>query len=344
MAIRLVTIAAVWLVLCVAPRTAGPPVLTVAGTRLAVDGTPRFLVFLSYFDGVRRARALVFLSYFDGVRRARAGNLDADLAFLAERVDGIRVLPNWWASTCPLRGGTDTLIDVDGRIRASVWRDLRRLLDAASAAGLLVDLSLTRETVVDEGPPHRVLAHDGYERALTELVGRDEYLKGKYPNLLVDVQNEWTRFASAAQIEQLLGRVHAADPRRVLAASVSGDRYVVTGRDIPTMIAAYHDPRGRDWFTPEVVARQVRKVSAGVRQPVYLQEPMPATTACEGQAVDREMSHFIGAADAAKASGAAAWTFHTRTAFDLSRQSLVEKLRAPVSEAERRAIDQLKGR
>jgi hypothetical protein len=308
-------------------RGAGAPVVGVAGDRLTVNGSPRFVTFLSYFDGVRRARS---------------GNIAADLTYLARHVDGIRVLPNWWASTCPVRGGTDTLIDLDGQIRPAVWRDLQRLLDVAASEGLLVDVSFTRETVTDTSSPARVLGHAAYQNALVELVGSTDFFKGRYPHVLIDVQNEWTRFATAVQIEELLQRVHGADPSRVLAASVSGDAYVPTGRSLATMVAAYHDPRGTDWFTPDAVARQVRAVRNVVAQPVYLQEPMPASSVCEGQLVDRDMAHFRSAVASARESGAAAWTFHTRTTFDLVNQSLVEKLQAPAAVEEKRAIEALR--
>jgi hypothetical protein len=303
------------------------PVLGVNGARLTVAGEPRFLVFISYFDGVRRARS----------------GVDADMAFLARHVGGIRVLPNWWASTCPVRSGDDTLIDLDGGIRASVWKDLQRLLDAASAHSLLVDVTFTRESVSNNATPPRVLSHEAYEAALVKLVGSSDYFKGRYPNVLIDVQNEWTRFASMAEIDRLLRTLREADPSRILAASVSGDAYVPAGRRLPNMVAAYHDPRARDWFTNEAVVRQVRGVSTLVGQPVSLQEPMPASTVCDGQIVDRDMTHFTQALDAARRSGAAAWTFHTRSTFDLSRESFVEKLDAPAATAERQAIEALGG-
>lgn len=326
-AIGVLVLAAACLVSTPAREAVAPLVLGVADDRMTVDGTPRFLTFISYFDGVRRARG---------------SGVDADLTFLAGHVDGVRVLPNWWASTCPVRSGDDSLIDVDGRIRPPVWKDLQRVLDAASSRSLLVDLTFTRETVTDNGSPRRVLSHLAYEAALVQLVGSRDYLKGRYRNVLVDVQNEWTRFATPAEIERLLRLLREADSDRVLGASVSGDAYVPAGRQVPNMVAAYHDPRGRDWFTDEVVARQVRGVRALVRQPVYLQEPMPASAVCEGQLVDRDLTHFARAREAARRSGAAAWTFHTRTTFDLSGKSLMEKLEEPAGEAERRAIEQLK--
>jgi len=322
--------AAVLVVACLislsARQDVAPTVLGVAGDRMTVDGTPRFLTFISYFDGVRRAGG---------------SGADEDLGYLARHVDGIRVLPNWWASTCPVRSGDDSLIDVDGHIRPASWTNLQRLLDTASSRSLLVDLTFTRETVTDNGTPRRVLSHAAYEAALVELIGSPSYFKGRYRNMLVDVQNEWTRFATLSETDSLLRRLREADPGRVLAASVSGEAYVPAARQLPNMVAAYHDPRGRDWFNDETVARQVRGVRALVAQPVYLQEPMPISTVCAGQIVDRDPTHFSRAREAARSSGAAAWTFHTRTTFDLSGKSLVEKLAQPENEAERHAIDQL---
>src|SRR5262245_7513641 len=48
-----------------------------------VNGTPRYLVFISYFDA------------FD----VPATDLVADLRYLRARgVDGIRIMPNWWTA------------------------------------------------------------------------------------------------------------------------------------------------------------------------------------------------------------------------------------------------------
>ena len=57
-----------------------PPALRLgtSGGAFTVDGAPRFLTFASYFDALD------------------AGSLDADLDYLAARVNGIRIFADWW--------------------------------------------------------------------------------------------------------------------------------------------------------------------------------------------------------------------------------------------------------
>ena len=234
-------------------------------------------------------------------------------------MDGIRILPNWWASTCSLRSGDDSLIDVDGRIRPPVWKDLQRLLDAASSRSLLVDLTFTRETVTDNGAQRRVLSHLAYEAALVQLIGSRDYFKGRYRNMLVDVQNEWTRFATAGEIDRLLRRLREADPDRVLAASVSGDGYVPAGRQLPNMVAAYHDPRGRDWFTDRPARQSARP------------RPRPATCLPAGRCRQHGLWSTCGprpgpapSRPRPRARRAAAWTSTREPLTSASRWKLAE--------------------
>src|SRR5438132_1128764 len=63
----------------IAPATA--PVLGIAGPAFTLDGRPRFLLLVSYFDALRASDAA----------------LEADFAFLRRSgVDGVRIFPNWW--------------------------------------------------------------------------------------------------------------------------------------------------------------------------------------------------------------------------------------------------------
>jgi hypothetical protein len=316
------------LVLCAVAATNATPRLGIDGARFTVDGAPRFLVFLSYFDGVRRARA--------------GGH--EDLEYLKTKVDGIRVFPNWWEYGCPGRSADDTLFDLQGAIRPGGWEVVETLLTEAGARGLLVDLSFSRESVTDNGSPQRTLAHDDYQRALTTLVGSTKYLKGRHPHVLIDVQNEWPIHSDKTRIERLLHALRAADPDRILVASSSGSAYVPMGLDIPLTVAAYHDPRDRGWHGADRAASVVKGVRSGlghVVQPVYLQEPMPWGTVCPGQANDSDPAHFAAALANARAAGAAAWTLHTRTTFDLKSRSLLSKLNDPAEAGLKRVMESL---
>ena len=120
------------------PR-AQPPVLGVDGPRFTVDGTPRFLLVVSYFDALRASDA----------------TLEADFAWLRRHgIDGVRIFPNWWRCAavrqCGGHAGDDTLMAApDGALRPAVLARLKAVLAAAGRHGLIVDLSFARETVRD---------------------------------------------------------------------------------------------------------------------------------------------------------------------------------------------------
>ena len=224
----------------------------IAGDRFTVDGSPA----VPGLHFVLRRHAA----------RAAAGGVDADFSYLEGKVHGVRVFPNWWGDPCTLRSGADTLIDVDGGIRPEAWRQLQAVLDRAAAHRLVVDLSLTRETVTDNGSPARVLsASTRTPRRSPRLVGSDGLPEGEV-SARADRRAE--RMAAVRgrrrTMEALLGRLRAADPQRILAASSSGGPYQPVGLSVPNMAAAYHDPReqrlvhrgGRD------AGRHRREVSA----------------------------------------------------------------------------------
>jgi hypothetical protein len=317
------------LILSAAVAGNAAPRLGIEGTRFTVDGAPRFLVFVSYFDGVRRVR----------------GGIEDDLDYLKTRVDGIRVFPNWWEYACPPRSGTDTLFDLQGEIRLAVWQAVDTLLTEAGARRLIVDLSFSRESVTDNGSPPRRLDAEAYQRALTTIVGSTKYLKGRHPHVLVDVQNEWPIHSDKTRVDAMLKALRAADPDRILVASSSGAGYAPVGLDLRLMAAAYHDPRDDDWHGADTARRIVEGVRASIGravQPVYLQEPMPWGAVCERQDNDPDPAHFAAALTNVRAAGAAAWTFHTRLSFDLAKEPLVAKLNRSDGAAAKIVLDGLK--
>jgi hypothetical protein len=80
-------------------------------------------------------------------------------------------------------------------------------------------------------------------------------------------------------------------------------------------VVAVHDTRRADWVArTSTVTRTLRALASRRGEiPVYLQEPM----AWQDEAAPDRVERFLAAAAAAKAAGAAAWTFHTRSGFIL---------------------------
>jgi hypothetical protein len=295
----------------------GPPVLAIEGARFTVDGRARFLVFVSYFDALRASDAA----------------LETDFAFLRRhRLDGVRIFPNWWRCEaerqCGGHPGADTLFEPgSGRVRPDRLARLREVLALAGRHGLLVDLSFARETVREgaDGPP---LAAAVYADALASVL---RALDGASPHVCIDLQNEIDQnrvFAPSAaedarQIAALAKRI--APPGRIVFASTNeaeaelvaycGTRGPCPAAARPLDVLAVHDARAPDWHdrTPAVV-RSLRAIAArrGAK-PVYLQEPQPWQ---DERAPDR-LERFLDAAARARRAGAAAWTFHTRSAFIL---------------------------
>src|SRR5262245_43026169 len=108
---RLVAVAAIAIVSLLA-RTACAQQLTVAGDRFAIDGSPRFLTFISYFGAMG------------------AADLAADLQFLKDAgFDGVRIWPNSPEGPQLMRG--------DGRLDAAAPQRLTEILNPAPARPLL---------------------------------------------------------------------------------------------------------------------------------------------------------------------------------------------------------------
>jgi hypothetical protein len=335
-------------------RAQQPPVLGVAGERFTVDGQPRFLTVLSYFDALRAAS---LTSDLDFIRR--------DLGF-----DAVRVFPNWWrydreARPCPA-AQDDTLFDVEGRVRGDgqpatgPLARLHTVLRETAARGLVVDLSFARETVPGG------MSVEAYQRALQ----RTAFLLRDYRHVLFDLQNERdldrpAMHLTPAQVRALRDAVKdpaRGDPRRLVVASTTGSSPPIVGADdnaagtvgfVKTTgldAAAFHDPRGPGWETrvPGVV-RELRRAG----KPVYLQEPsrwrVGDTNVCgrpESADSDGDAGHFRTALQHARDAGAAAWTFHTQRTFALGpgKPSLRAQLLAlPADSTERTLLLGVKG-
>jgi len=305
-------VAAVALALLLCGVSARAQTLGIDGAQFTVDGRPRFLLFVSYFDGLRRANA-------DGGN----GDLDTDFAYLKRAgFDGIRLLVNWQydCGSGPADQG-QKLFAADGTINEPMWPVFVRVLERAASHGLLVDVTFNRDTY------DTAISVDAYRTAIADVAKR-LLAAGGHRHALFDVQNEYPIHGlTAADVHGILAAVKAVDPVRIVTASGGGGDMV----DDPAMdIVAYHDRRDDDWHQASASRGQLdeirRTVSAG--KPVYLQEPMPFRKfhpAC-GHGEWPRPGSARRAANHARQHGAAAWTFHTRQSFDLRSGSLLEIL------------------
>jgi len=302
--------AAIALTLLVFATSSGAQTLGVEGAGFTVDGRPKFLLFVSYFDGLRRAAA-----------RNGTGDVDTDFAYLKRAgFDGIRLMANW---QYPCGGGPaddQKLLAGDGSINEPMWPVFVRLLERAAAHGLLVDVTFTRETYGS------AIAVDGYQKGVA-TVARRLVAAGGHRHVLFDIQNEYPIHGlTADDVRAILKAVGDVDPARVVTASGGGGDIV----DDPAMsVVAYHDSRDGEWAEAAAVRRQLEAVRArAANKPIYLQEPMPFrkfAPAC-GHGEWPRAGFARRAVRAARDAGAAAWTFHTRQSFDLRNRTLVEIL------------------
>jgi hypothetical protein len=315
------------------PGQTGALVLGTSGTSFTVDGASRFLVFVSYFDALD------------------ATALDTDFEYLAGRADGVRVFANWWdlaaPGPCRLRFSPGTVIGVgpDGSVavRPDRLARLKIVLDRARAHGLLVDLTFAAEPVeglsaLEPDPEGRVCPSAGFTntvrwRPYAEAVARvATALDGpEYRHVFFDLQNEAghrLNGAGPADLALLADAVRRADPDRLLSVSMFDPDGVRQARLVARLKLAclnFHDwPRGPGWGVR--TEGQVEKFRSaldrrGLRVPVYAGEP-------DADAYGAGTAEFRASLLGARSAGAAAWTFHTRAAHDLSRSSFVGALDA----------------
>jgi hypothetical protein len=307
--------------------------LTRQGARLALNGAPGFLVFVSYFDALR----------------ASPGTLRSDFAYLKDKgVDGVRVFPNWWRYDGEYaRGGTfyyaqDTLMAPDGSLREGPLSRLLDVLDAAREHGLVVDISFSAESVAHcpadncrGGPGYPDISSLDLARLRDGLAALARVLArtgSAHRHVIVDIQNESDKDTNGpidrrplsddpGAVRTLVNAIHHVDPQLVVTASLGG------GAQAPSVIRftraggldalAWHEPRETRWWDA-TAARVAALRGAGL--PVYLQEPEPRGDAHWTR--EGITANVVSAFN----SGAAAWCFHTRAGFHLGARSLQSQL------------------
>jgi hypothetical protein len=274
--------------LCLSTAQAQAQKLTIQGDRFAVDGTPRFLTFISFFDAMG------------------APNIVQDLHLLRSLgFDGLRIWPN-------LDNGGPQLMNRDGSLRPDGLTRLLFILDQARLERLIVDVTFTYEHIAGMTP---ATARVGILAATSAL--------RSYDNLLFDIQNERNvqdrRFMSEGDVASIYAGIKAVDPARIATADNSlgedwGPQYAADfTRRLGLDVTAFHESRRANWYTLAFYQEMIGTLRSNGR-PAYLQEPN-STRDPTYQANDRA-DYYLRAIANAKLAGAAAWCFHTLVAVD----------------------------
>ena len=294
--------------------------LGVSGDHFTVNGTPKFLLFVSYFDAMRRASST-------------DGDLDTDFQYFHEHgIDGIRIFPNWLAYACPTAGySTDGLFTNGSSLRTGKLAVLKTVLDKAAEYNLLVDVTFSRETV-------EALSLADYETQIG-LVANG--LAGDYPNVLFDLQNEYDNKGIDADVLYTIAHnyVHNYDNNRIVMASTNGGQTFRAGQDAALAglnVVAIH-PSLTDWYLDGTIGEAIASAQSGMGapyRPTFINEAesfsvFPEDGDCAGGHHDEIATHHQQAAVSAKVHGAAGFTFHTRLTFQLSGtdQTYVSKIK-----------------
>jgi hypothetical protein len=269
--------------LCLFATQAQAQKLSIQGDRFAIDGTPRFLTFISYFGAMGAPNVIIDL------------HLLRSLGF-----DGVRIWPNLSDTGTQLMNG-------DGTLRPDALTRLLSILDQTRREHLVVDISFTYEHIAGMTP----------RTARVGILAATDALRS-YDNLLFDIQNERNvpdrRYMSESDVASIFAGIKAVDPARIATAdnsSWSTPQYAAdfTAR-LGLDVTAYHEPRGSDWYTLAANQSVVRALKSNGR-PAYLQEPSPTRDTIYPYPSIERADYFLQAIANAKLAGAAAWCFHT---------------------------------
>jgi hypothetical protein len=284
----------------VSASSASAQALAVSGNHFTVDGTAKFLMFVTYFDA-------------NDVPNAE---LETDLTNLKNAgIDGIRVMPNWWTQTARISTRTfagDTVIDANGNIQSGPWNNLVWVLDRARAHGLLVDVSFSAESVACDGCGGPSLDYAHFKAGIGTITSW--LASASYNHVLFDIQNESNKSGngplgvalSDSQVLDIRNYIKSIDASRIVTASCDHNLTTSGTRDRANTaqldVVAWHEPRDPSWWTSTFSEVPTLR---GSGKPAYLQEPP------KFEDVSSSTEDFLRAAEEAKKAGAAAWCYHT---------------------------------
>ncbi len=257
--------------------------LGIDGTRFTLDGTPDFLLGISYYGGLGAPREFVRQDFDD--MRDRGWNW-------------VRVWATWEA------GDTNvSAVDEDGEAREEYLSMLTWLVAQADARGMVVDVTLSRGDLLPNQGAHlkavRVLA--------TALK--------PWRNVYIDLANERdvrdSRYVSLEELGELSRAVRQVDPERLITASGVPNR---------ESLRAYGETAGVNFICPHLgrtaespgrtleTTRQFLRWMADLDRaiPVHYQEPFRRDYSAWQPAADDFLTDLRGALE----GGAAGWCLH----------------------------------
>jgi hypothetical protein len=269
--------------------------------RLTVNGAPRFLLGVSYFD----------------IQHWRLSDLDG---LAARKFNLIRVWLDWLAERQPSR----SMFDATGTLPPGNQRLILELVRACASRGIVVEVVILQAA-------SRIPAPEAAFRNAVKLLRRE-------PNVIFDLVNEhnnrpWS--ASHRRMAQLMkvAKEEASDkvmfysswePHLLSEDAARLQRGAINDELASgVMVLAPHLLRTPDWAQQTASRVQALKqylASVGKVIPVYLSEENRRGYQ------DSSAEQFRLAARQAYEAGAAAWIFHTQAGFDLSEKDFFGRL------------------
>ena len=278
--------------------------LGINGNKFTIDGSAKFLTFVSYFDALR----------------ASNGTLDSDFAYLKSKgIDGVRIFPNWWGAYNKNNPPHDTLMNpADGTLRSTQLAKLKTVVEKANSKGLVVDVSFAKEI--------EQLSLANYKKAIVSTV----QALSSYKNIFYDIQNEYNcNNLTAGDVLDIRNAVKGASNSALVSASIACGAGPAEAVSIATSanldIINYHDDRSANWYSQ--TGARVNSISPSSK-PIYFGEPEKWSS---GSSLTAD--NFTTAVTRAKSAGAAAWTFHTRAAYNLGSNNMQNFLDAGVEKS-----------
>lgn len=230
-----------------------PAKVSISGDSFTINGTPKFLLGVSYFDG--------------------RGWKESDLTNLSS--EGFNLIRIWlfWRSS--------HYFDANADWQSDAQNDLLELVDFAGNIGIIVDVTILQATLPFLEPAKRLKA---VQNVTTLLADRD--------NVFFDISNEHDHSGNSTidhnELLDLVNVVKAIDPDRIVTVSSQG-HHILAGNsfgELNQINIQEEIDSGIDIFTPhflrttdwaEKTGQRVTIVkdylkSIGENIPVYLQE------------------------------------------------------------------------